>query len=99
MTLLEEKSNHENSNNWEFRGLKKKEIERLRSFLTSLNMPNTPYTLARSSKYFMTSSFSALKDYWHGNWVIDSGDANRMTTTLIISHLIAMSQKPKNQSS
>ena len=56
-----------NSNSSEFEGLKKKEIERLWNFPTSLDESNTSCSLVRSRKYSITCSFNASKKIWHGN--------------------------------
>ena len=60
--------------------LNKEEIERLRSFLTSLEKPSASCSFARLGKYSNSHAFSASKDCFSSAWVINSS-TNHMTNS------------------
>ena len=81
MAKSEDSSSQEtwNSRGSDGGGLNKEEIERLRSFLTSLEKHSTSCSLACSGKYSNSYALSASKNCFSSAWVIDSCATDCMT--------------------
>ena len=59
--------------------LKKEEIDKLRSFLNSLDKSSSMCSLAQSGKYPTSYALSASNSPFSSSWIIDSGATDHMT--------------------